>query len=148
MNDLTGGIAVILLVPALVAGVVYLLWRLGPGLEQDQRGKEAVEPPAPPPRRFERPWRLGMLYYGFALAIWILASVLRLVPFTRLEFLACVVPFASMSLFGLYTGEITFRDSTVRRETSPIRFWLYFGLDTLIAGLLLYLVAAGKVRMQ
>jgi len=37
-------------------------------------------------------------------------------------------------------------DSTVRRQQSPIRFWLYFELDVLLAGLFVYLVAMGKVQ--
>jgi hypothetical protein len=50
------------------------------------------------------------------------------------------VPFASMSLFGLSAGEITFQDSIVRREKSPIRFWFYLGLDTLVAGLCVFVL--------
>jgi len=68
-----------------------------------------------------------MLVYYFGLMIWVAASVLRLVPFTRLGLFACAVPFASMSLFGLYTGEITFRDSTVRREERSDPVLLYSG---------------------
>jgi hypothetical protein len=87
-----------------------------------------------------------MLTIGLVLSIWVAASVLRLVPFTRWGLFACAVPFASMSLFGLYTGEITFRDSTVRREKSPIRFWFYFGLDTLVAGLCVFFAATESVH--
>jgi len=141
---MTGGLVVIVLAPALVAGTVYFFWRLGgPGLEQEEQSDEARESPPLPYRRFEQRWRWGMLVYYFGLMIWVAASVLRLVPFTRLGLFACAVPFASMSLFGLYTGEITFRDSTVRREKGPIRFWLYFGLDTVVAGLIVYLAAVG-----
>lgn len=87
-----------------------------------------------------------MLIYGLGVTIWVTASVLHLVPFNKLEVLALAPPFAAMSLFGLYTGEITFRDSTARREKSPVRFWFYFGLDTLVAGGILSLVATGKVH--
>ena len=84
-----------------------------------------------------------ILSLGFPL--WVAASLLRLVPFTKLELEALAVPFASMCLFGLYTGEITFRESTVRRNKNPIQFWLYFGLDGLLAGFIFYLAATGGV---
>jgi hypothetical protein len=41
---MNAGFIVIALVPALVAGALFFLWRVGPGLEQESRGAEGVRP--------------------------------------------------------------------------------------------------------
>lgn len=145
---MTSEFAVIFLPVAVLGGMVYCFWRLGgPGLQQKAPAYHAAEIPSLPIyRRFERPWRWGMFICSLGVMLWVTASILQLVPFTGLECVALAVPFASMSLFGLYTGEITFRESTVRRDKNPIQFWLYFSLDILVAGFILYLVATGGVR--
>ena len=68
-------------------------------------------------KRFEQPWRWGMLLYWVALIAWFGISALRQpgTSVTTLQILAVVPAFISMALFGLYTGEVSVR---TRRRTA------------------------------
>jgi hypothetical protein len=147
-EPMTSELVIIFLPVALLAGMLYCFWRAGgPRLQKNAPDYDAAETPSLAVyRRFERPWRWGLLICNLGVTLWVTASLLGLVPFTAFECVALATPFVSMSFFGLYTGEVTFRESTVRREKNPIQFWAYLSLDTLMAGFILYLVATGSVR--
>ena len=97
-------------------------------------------------KRFEQPWRWGMLLYWVALIASFGISALRQpgTSVTTLQILAVVPAFISMALFGLYTGEVSVRTRTMYRAKNPTGFWLYFTTNLLLAGMFLCMAVFGR----
>ena len=93
-------------------------------------------------RYYEQPWRWGMTVYWVLWIGWLLASHFRdgshaHTVASSWQLFAGFPPFVSMALFGLYTGQISIRGTTINRKEKPVAFWLCFATNLLLAAIFL-----------